>query len=68
MLLWKGDSNGRCIVRVNVTLLQVVSDRTSPCKLLRNNLVPPKVSFLRGKFGRRKSSLQSTSRRGFLVG
>ena len=42
--IWKRDSNGRYIVRANVTLLEGVSDKTT-WKLLWNNLVPPKVSF-----------------------
>ena len=58
-LLWKGDLNGKDTVRVSVTLLEGASNKTAPWKLLWNNLVPPKVSFLLGKFGGRKSSLQS---------
>ena len=44
-LLWKGDLNGRYTVRANATLLEGVADKTTPWKLLWNNLVPPKVSF-----------------------
>ena len=44
-LLWKGDLNGRYTIRANVTLLEGFSDRTTPWKMLWNNLVPLKVSF-----------------------
>ena len=44
-LLWKGDLNGHYTGRANVTLMEGAMDKTAPCKLLWNNLVPPKVSF-----------------------
>ena len=44
-LFWKGGSDGCYTVKANVNLLEGVSDRKAPCKLIWNSLVPPKVSF-----------------------
>ena len=45
MLFWKGDSDGRYNVKANVNLLEGVTDRKAPYKLIWNYLVPPKVGF-----------------------
>ena len=45
MLFWKGDSDGRYTVKANVNLLEGVTNRKAPYKLIWNSLVTPKVSF-----------------------
>ena len=42
---WKGGSGGCYNVKANAKLLEGVTDRKTPYKLIWNYLVPPKVSF-----------------------
>ena len=44
-LFWKGESDERYTVKANVNLLEGVTDRKAPYKLIWNSLVPSKVSF-----------------------
>ena len=43
--IWKRGSDGRYTVKANVNLLEVVTDKKVPYKLIWNCLVPLKVNF-----------------------